>query len=78
MIRIVHLADIHVRNLERHEEYQVIFQKIYDQLIKIKPDRIVISGDLFENFIEISNEAKIIAGEFLNRLAQIAETINRH
>ena len=37
MIRIVHLADIHVRNLERHEEYQVIFQKIYDQLIKIKP-----------------------------------------
>jgi DNA repair exonuclease SbcCD ATPase subunit len=75
MIKIAHLADVHIRNIERHEEYEKVFQKIYDQLIKIKPDRIVIVGDLFESFIEISNEAKIIAGEFLNRLAQISKLI---
>jgi len=75
MIKIAHLADIHIRNIERHDEYELVFQKIYQQLRKIKPDRIVIVGDLFESFIEISNEAKIIAGGFLNTLAQISKVI---
>lgn len=75
MIKIAHFADIHIRNIERHEEYQIIFKKIYDELNNIKPDRIVIVGDLFESFIEISNEAKIIAGELLNNLAKIAKVI---
>ncbi len=75
MIKIAHLADVHIRNIERHEEYQKIFNKLYKELKKIKPDKIVIAGDLFESFIEISNEAKIIAGEFLNNLAKIAKVI---
>ena len=53
MIKIAHLADVHVRNIERHEEYQFIFQKLYDKLSMLKPDRIVIAGDLFQNYIEI-------------------------
>jgi DNA repair exonuclease SbcCD ATPase subunit/DNA repair exonuclease SbcCD nuclease subunit len=75
MFKIAHLADVHIRNIERHDEYQKVFQKIYDELKQIKPDRIVIVGDLFESFIEISNEAKIIAGEFLNNLSKIAKVI---
>ncbi len=72
---IAHFADVHIRNIERHEEYDIIFQKIYDKLTSLKPDRIVIAGDLFENFIEISNEADIIASKFLNKLASIAKVI---
>lgn len=75
MIKIAHFADVHVRNIERHEEYEAVFQKIYKKLTLIKPDRIVIAGDLFENFIEISNEADIIASKFLNNLAKIAKVI---
>jgi DNA repair exonuclease SbcCD nuclease subunit len=75
MIKIAHFADVHIRNIERHEEYDIIFQKIYDKLTSLKPDRIVIAGDLFENFIEISNEADIIASKFLNKLASIAKVI---
>jgi DNA repair exonuclease SbcCD ATPase subunit len=75
MLKIAHLADIHIRNIERQEEYRKVFSKLYNELKKIKPDRIVIVGDLFENFIEISNEAKILAGEFLNNLSQIAKVI---
>ena len=75
MIKIAHFADVHIRNIERHEEYRKVFQKIYTKLIEIKPDRIVISGDLFESFIEISNEAKIIAGDFLNTLSSIADVV---
>lgn len=74
-MKIAHLADIHIRNIERHDEYRKVFSKIYDELNIIKPDRIVISGDLYENFIEISNEAKILSGEFLNNLANIAKVI---
>jgi DNA repair exonuclease SbcCD ATPase subunit len=75
MIKIAHLADVHILNLERHEEYITIFQKIYDELKIIKPDRIVVAGDLFESYIEISNEAEIIAGDFLNNLSKIAKVI---
>lgn len=75
MIKIAHLADIHIRNIERHDEYNIIFKKIYNELTIIKPDRIVIAGDLFESFIEISNEAKIIAGDFLDNLSKITKVI---
>ena len=27
---IIHIADVHIRNLKRHEEYRSVFQKVYD------------------------------------------------
>lgn len=75
MFKIAHLADIHIRNVDRHDEYNEVFQKLYQKLIEVKPERIVIVGDLFESFIEISNEAKIVAGDFLNNLSKIAKVI---
>ena len=75
MIKIAHFADIHIRNIERHDEYDAIFHKIFEKLNKVKPDIIVIAGDLFENYIEISNEAKIIAGKLLDNFSQIARVI---
>lgn len=75
MFKIAHLADIHIRNVERHEEYREVFQKLYQKLIEVQPERIVVVGDLFESYIEISNEAKMLAGEFLNNLSKIAKVI---
>ena len=76
ILKIVHLADIHIHNeIKRHPEYRIQFQKLYNKLKKDKPDRIVIVGDIFEDFIEISNEAKILAGEFLNNLSKICKVI---
>lgn len=75
MLKIAHLADIHIRNVERHDEYREIFTNLYQKLREIKPERIVIVGDLFESFIEISNEAKILAGNLLNELSKIAKVI---
>lgn len=74
-MKIAHLADVHIRNVERHDEYREVFEQIYKELKVKKPERIVIVGDLFENFIEISNEAKILGGEFLNKLSKIAQVI---
>lgn len=72
---IAHFGDIHIHNLQRHDEYRTQFDKIYTELRKINPDRIVIAGDLFEEFVSITNEAKDLAGEFLNNLADIAKVI---
>jgi DNA repair exonuclease SbcCD nuclease subunit/DNA repair exonuclease SbcCD ATPase subunit len=75
MIKIAHLADVHIHNLQRHDEYGKQFDKIYKKLEDQQPDRIVISGDLFEKFVEISNEAKTLASNFLNKLSKITIVI---
>lgn len=75
MIKIAHFADVHIHNLQRHDEYRIQFNKIYTKLREQKPDRIVISGDLFEKFVEITNEAQTLAGDFLNEMASIAKVI---
>jgi hypothetical protein len=32
MIKIIHLSDIHILNTERHDEYRIIFEKLYKYL----------------------------------------------
>ena len=81
MIKIAHFADIHIFNDVRHDEYRKVFDKIYIELNKIKPDRIVICGDLFESKLTLTNESKLLAGELLNNLSKISPvkiTIGNH
>jgi len=81
MISIAHLADLHIFNETRHEEYRKNFEKLYTKLKKIQPDRIVICGDIFESKINISNESKLLAAELLNNLSKIAKvtlTLGNH
>jgi len=77
MIKIVaHLSDIHIRkNPERHAEYREVFEKLYKKLEEQKPDRIVIAGDLYHDFIDLEGEAEILMGEFLNRLSQLTDKV---
>jgi len=73
---IAHLADIHIRSeITRHPEYREVFAKTYTQLQSKSVDRIVVVGDLFDNYTTISNEAKILGQEFLSKLSEIAKTI---
>ena len=46
MLKIAHLADIHFRGLSRHEEYKKAFQEFFEQCKEIKPDHIMIGGDI--------------------------------
>lgn len=74
--KIVHCGDIHIRkSLDRHEEYREVFNKFYKQLEIINPDRIVITGDLYDNFIDIEGEALLLVGEFLNKLSSFSKVI---
>jgi DNA repair exonuclease SbcCD ATPase subunit/DNA repair exonuclease SbcCD nuclease subunit len=74
--KIAHLADIHVRKSTlRHQEYRVVFNNLYKKLNEDKPDRIVIAGDLFHDYIKLEGELLILASEFLNELSKIAKVI---
>jgi len=74
--KIAHLADIHIRkSLDRHNEYREVFKKLYTDLKKERPDRIVIVGDIYDNFIDLEGEALILVGEFITKLSNIAKII---
>lgn len=74
--KIAHFADIHVfKSLERHDEYKKIFEKVYNKLKEQHPDRIVIVGDTYNDYIDLEGEALILIGEFLNNLSQISPVI---
>lgn len=71
--KICHLADIHLRKLPtRNDEYSKVFDNLYKSLKKEKPDRIVIVGDLVNDFLDLQGEQLILASKFLNNLATIA------
>ncbi len=73
---IVHLSDIHIRKAtNRHEEYCEVFEKLYESLSKTSPDRIVIVGDLFHDFLDLQSEQLILAANFLTNLSEIAKVV---
>src|SRR4029079_15493040 len=50
--KIYHLADIHIRVLERHVEYQQVFENLYEYLQQeeqLEHAVLVICGDIFHN-----------------------------
>ena len=48
-MKIVHIADVHWRGLTRHEEYKDSFTDMFNQCKMIKPDAIVVAGDIVHN-----------------------------
>ena len=75
MIKIAHLADIHFRGLSRHSEYRNAFEIFFSQLNEVKPDHIVISGDIVHSKTHgISPELVDILTWWFRSMADIAPT----
>ena len=78
---VIHVADIHIRNVLRHEEYseQLIkfINKCKDIASKFEKDevRIVIAGDLVHQKNNISNELFTFTSTFLRALEEVAKVI---
>lgn len=83
MIRkIVQIADIHIPNAENQRPYsQMIMsmlKQIYnDEIAGFNPEevRVVICGDIFENKVRTTNEAKAMFHTLLNYLNEMCQTI---
>ena len=73
---IYHLADIHIRPLKRHEEYRIIFNKLYTQILEDSENSvIIICGDIVHEKDKITPELIILIQEFLIKLSDITDVI---
>jgi len=75
--KIYHLADLHIRNLQRHKEYRLVFKKFLQQVKKdkIEDSVIYIAGDIAHAKTEMSPELIQEISWFLTECANLRETI---
>ena len=74
-MKIVHIADVHWRGLSRHEEYVIVFNKVFKKLRQIKPDVIYIGGDIVHSKTQgISPELIESLTWWFSEMASIAPT----
>jgi len=75
--KIYHIADVHVRNVKRHKEYQLVFKRLYSYIKKTKTDNSVIyvAGDIVHAKTDMSPELVGIVSDFFRQLADLAPTL---
>ena len=74
--KILHIADIHIRNYKRHTEYRQVFEQLYVAAKALPKNSIIyIAGDIVHNKIDMSPELIQLMSEFLTNLADIRPTI---
>lgn len=78
--KIFHLADIHIRPLERHREYMEVFDRLYD-VIDAKnagdPGKtlIAIAGDILHEKDRLKPETILLTRSFLMNLKQLGTVV---
>ena len=77
--KIIHIADVHIRNYKRHDEYRSVFKKLYDFCrLKVEENRntiIYLAGDIVHSKTDMTPELIDLVTEFLDTLSRIAPTI---
>jgi DNA repair exonuclease SbcCD nuclease subunit len=74
--KIVHLADLHIRTFQLHDMYRTQFMLLIEDLIEKLSDydrdeiRVVITGDIAHQKINISNEQMMLTSWFINNLCE--------
>jgi DNA repair exonuclease SbcCD ATPase subunit/DNA repair exonuclease SbcCD nuclease subunit len=72
---IVHLSDIHIRPLRRHDEFQKVFETTLAEIKKIPQSIIALTGDLFDNKTTFHPETFLLGRNLLKDLAKIAPVL---
>lgn len=75
--KIFHIADIHIRNLKRHNEYTQAFDKLYNEIKDRKTENslIVVAGDIAHSKTEMSPELVDMVNNFFINLTNLCDTI---
>ena len=75
--RIYHIADVHVRNVKRHKEYELVFKRLYSYIRKTKtPNSVIyVAGDIVHAKTDMSPELVAVVSDFFRRLADLAPTL---
>ena len=75
--KIYHIADVHVRNVKRHKEYNLVFKRLYSYIkkTKTKGSLIYVAGDIVHAKTDMSPELINVVSDFFKKLADLAPTI---
>jgi DNA repair exonuclease SbcCD ATPase subunit/DNA repair exonuclease SbcCD nuclease subunit len=75
--KIYHIADVHIRNLKRHEEYIEVFDRLYKYIIDTKTAEsiIILAGDIVHAKTDMTPEVVEMTQTFLKTLSDILPTI---
>jgi DNA repair exonuclease SbcCD ATPase subunit/DNA repair exonuclease SbcCD nuclease subunit len=68
-VRILHISDVHIRNLKYHDEYRRVFQNLYRAIDSLKPDIVVNTGDTAHTKTQISPEFVEMASEHIRQIS---------
>lgn len=74
---VIHISDVHIRNLKRHREYKIVFNNLYEEIKNIITPTtiIVVSGDIVHSKTEMSPELVALMGDFFKNLAELGTVI---
>jgi predicted MPP superfamily phosphohydrolase len=74
---IIHIADVHIRLFRRHDEYEAVFERLYEDIRAKNLDDfvIVLAGDIVHAKTDMSPEMVDVTSRFLTNIANIAPTI---
>ena len=79
--KIIHMADIHLRNYQRHQEYKEVLTEFLKQAKDIADEngventRIALVGDLLHSKISTSNEQSLFLSWFLRECDLVCKTL---
>jgi DNA repair exonuclease SbcCD ATPase subunit len=75
---IYHTADLHIRPLDRHEEYNIVFNNLFDILRtkdELENSVFVICGDIFHARDRLLSETLILFNNFIEKLTSIIDVV---
>ena len=65
---VIHIADVHIRNFKRHDEYESVFQRVYDycreEVQQNKNTIIYLAGDIVHAKTDMSPELIVLTRNF--------------
>ena len=75
--KIYHIADVHIRNLKRHQEYKEVFDRLYQYIkdTKTSDSIIVLAGDIVHAKTDMTPEVIEMTQTFLKNLADLLPTV---
>ncbi len=75
--KIFHIADIHIRPFKRHNEYELVFKRLYQYIEQNRDDDSVIflGGDIVHNKTDMSPELIRVTSNFFKNCADLCPTI---
>lgn len=75
--KIFHIADVHIRNYQRHTEYTNVFRRLYKYIKENKtPNSIIyLAGDIVHQKTDLSPELVQMVGKFFKSCADLCPTI---